>query len=101
MSTVAGVIVFKARAGLGGQAASEIEAVLPHVQAEHGTPLWLLLRSSVEPDTLFLVDLFKGSEGRDAHMQGQAARIIFDRLPPLLAAAPEIHPSDVVAVKGY
>lgn len=101
MHTVAGVIVFKAREGLGGQAARQIEAALPHVQAEDGTPLWLLLRSNVDADTLFLVDLFKGTQGRDAHMQGQAAKLIFETLPALLAGAPEIHPSDVVAVKGY
>lgn len=100
MSTVAGVIVFKARKGLGHEAAKHIEAALPAVQAESGTPLWLLLRSNTEPDTLFLVDLFSGVAGRDAHMQGQAAKLIFETVPPLLAASPEIHPSDVVVAKG-
>lgn len=101
MNTVAGVVVFKARTGQGGQVAQEIAAALPAVQAEDGTPLWLLLQSNADPDTVFLVDLFNGVSGRDAHMQGKAAALIFEKVPPLLASAPEVHPSDVIVSKGH
>lgn len=100
MNTAAGLIVFKALPGAGAEVAHQIAAALPAVQAEDGTPLWLLLQSGADADTLFLVDLFKGVEGREAHMQGSAAKWIFEKVPGLLASAPEIHPAELLAAKG-
>lgn len=100
MTTVAGVISFKAKPGQGAEAARLISAALPHVQAEEGTPLWLVLRSSIEPDTVFLVDLFTDAAAREAHMTGAAATQIFATLPAQLTEDPQIHPADVVARKG-
>ena len=89
MSTVAGMISFKSKPGQGAEAARLIAEALPHVQAEQGTPLWLVLRSSSDPDSVFLVDLFS-----------DAAAQIFATLPALLAEDPQIHPAAVVARKG-
>lgn len=100
METVAGVIVFKALPGKGGEVARRIAAALPAVEAEAGTRLWLLLQSKADADTLFLVDLFHGEESLDAHMKGDAARLIFATVPELLASEPAIHPSAVLARKG-
>ncbi|MBA2125192.1 antibiotic biosynthesis monooxygenase [Hyphomicrobium methylovorum] len=100
METVAGVIPFKAKVGQGETVARLIAAALPHVENEPGTPLWLVLRSNTDPDMIFLVDLFSGTAGRDAHMTGEAAKLIFATVPPYLEAAPEIHPADVIASKG-
>jgi quinol monooxygenase YgiN len=100
MSPVAGVIPFKAKPGQGEEVARLIAAALPHVEREQGTPLWLVLRSNVEPDTVFLVDLFSDVAGRDAHMSGEAARQIFATVPPLLAASPVVHPAELIAQKG-
>lgn len=100
METVAGVIVFKALPGKGSEVARLIAAALPAVEAETGTPLWLLLQSKADADTLFLVDLFKSEEGLDAHMKGEAAKMIFATVPDLLTGAPAIHPSQVIASKG-
>jgi quinol monooxygenase YgiN len=100
MDAVAGVIPFKAKPGQGAEVARLIAAALPHVEAESGTPLWLVLRSNADADTVFLVDLFSGPNGRDAHMKGEAAKLIFATVPPLLEAEPVIHPADVVARKG-
>lgn len=100
MTTVAGVISFKARRGQGDEVARRIAAALPHVEAELGTPLWLVLRSNADADTVFLVDLFTDPAARDAHMIGEAARLIFATVPPLLEAEPAIHPADVIARKG-
>lgn len=100
MPTVAGVIPFKAKAGQGYEVARLIAAALPHVERENGTPLWLVLQSNADPDTVFLVDLFSDAAGRDAHMSGEAAKQIFATVPPLLAEKPQIHPSDLIAQKG-
>jgi quinol monooxygenase YgiN len=100
MGTVAGVIQFKAKAGQGSEVARLIAAALPHVEQERDTPLWLVLRSNADPDTVFLADLFTGAAGRDAHMQGEAAKLIFATVPPLLEGPPVIHPADLIASKG-
>jgi quinol monooxygenase YgiN len=100
MNTVAGVIPFKAKPGQGETVARLIAAALPHVENEPATPLWLLLRSNADPDLIFLVDLFSNAAGRDAHMTGEAAKLIFATVPQHLAADPVIHPADVIATKG-
>lgn len=100
MTTVAGVIPFKAKSGQGAEVARRIAAALPHVEREDDTPLWLVLRSNAEPDTVFLVDLFSDAAGRDAHMAGDAAELIFATVLPLLADEPVIHPADLIAAKG-
>lgn len=101
MSIVAGVISFKAKSGHGLELAKTISAALPHVLKEEGTPLWLLLHSNADPDTVFLVDLFQGDESRNAHMTGDAAKLIFATVPDLLAEQPSMHPSDLIAAKGF
>lgn len=100
MSTVAGVISFKALPGRGEEVARLIAEALPHVEAETGTPLWLVLRSNTDADTVFLVDLFSSAASRDAHMAGEAAKQIFATVPQLLAEEPAIHPADIFARKG-
>lgn len=99
MTTVAGIILFKAKPGQGAEVASLIAAALPAVEKESGTPLWLVLRSNADPDSVFLVDLFSGPESRDAHMSGEAAKLIFATVPPLLMSDPAIHPADLIASK--
>jgi quinol monooxygenase YgiN len=88
MGTVAGVIEFKAKVGQGAEVARLIAAALPHVEQES------------ETHTVFLVDLFTGAAGRDAHMHGKAAKLIFATVPALLEASPVIHPADLIARKG-
>lgn len=99
MATPAGVVSFKAKAGYGEEVARLISNALPHVEGETGTTTWLVLRSEADPDTVFLVDLFADQKSRDAHFNGEAAKLIFATVPPLLADAPSIHPSTVSAQK--
>jgi quinol monooxygenase YgiN len=100
MAMVAGVIPFEAKPGKGEEVARLIAAALPEVENENGTPLWLVLRSNTNPDTVFLVDLFKDATARDAHLEGKAAEKIFAAVPALLASQPTIHPADLIASKG-
>ena len=67
MSTTAGLISFKAREGKGAEVAERIAAALPHVNAEEGTPHWLVIRSETSPETVFLVDLFSSTDSRELH----------------------------------
>lgn len=100
MDQTAGVISFKAKPGKGAEVARALSAALPHVEEESGTSLWLILHSESDPDALFLVDLFHDQASRDKHMQGEAAKLIFETVPPLLAEEPRIHPADLVVQKG-
>ncbi|HVI28693.1 putative quinol monooxygenase [Hansschlegelia sp.] len=100
MSDVAGVIEFNAKPGRGAEVARLIADALPHVEAETGTPLWLVIRSKADPDAVFLVDLFTNDAALDAHMTGKAAEQIFRTVPPLLSGDPKIHPAEVIARKG-
>lgn len=99
MTRIAGVVVFKAKPGLGEEAAKRIAAALPEVEAETGTMLWLVLQSNADADKIFLVDLFDSEASLNIHMSGSAASQIFATVPELLAAEPELHPSAVVASK--
>jgi quinol monooxygenase YgiN len=99
MTHVAGVIVFKAKSGLGEELSRRISDALPAVKNEKGTTLWLVLRSRTDSDTVFLVDLFDGDDSLEAHMNGDAAKMIFATVPDLLACEPEMHPSQVIASK--
>jgi hypothetical protein len=49
---------------------------------------------------VFLVDLFAGAHGRDAHTKGEAAKLIFATVPLLLEGPPVVHPADLIASKG-
>ncbi|MEK1932486.1 MAG: antibiotic biosynthesis monooxygenase [Pararhizobium sp.] len=99
MTRIAGVVVFKAKPGLGEEVTKRIAAVLPAVEEEPGTRLWLLLRSNASADTIFLVDLFDSEGSLNSHMKGNAASQIFATVPELLAAEPELYPSAVIASK--
>jgi quinol monooxygenase YgiN len=99
MTRTAGAVVFKAKPGLGEEAAKRIAATLPAVEAEAGTTLWLVLKSNADADTIFLVDLFDSEVSLNAHMSGGAAGQIFATVPELLTSEPELHPSAVIASK--
>lgn len=96
MTKVAAVVAFKAKPGYGGEVARLIAAALPSVQAEAATEIWLVLRSDADEDTVFLVDIFSDAAGRDEHMAGEAAKLIFATVPPHLAGDPAIHPCEVI-----
>ncbi|MFD0986285.1 putative quinol monooxygenase [Methyloligella solikamskensis] len=100
MSKIAGVIPFKAKPGQGADVAQALADALPHVEKETGTPLWMVLHSEVDPDCVFLVDLFTDEAAREAHMKGDAAAQIFATVPDLLAEEPVIHPAKTIAHKG-
>lgn len=100
MTAVAALVAFKAKAGFGEEVAGLIAKALPFAMAEDGTLTWAVLRSNAEPDTVFLVDIFADADGRDAHMAGEAARLIFATVPAHLAEEPDVHPCDLVASKS-
>ena len=101
----------------GGQANDVVKVTIYVVDIRNNTKVWrarsevfsgdfptstlVEIRALATPDTLvFLVDLFTDADGRAAHMKGEAAKLIFATVPPLLAAEPVIHPADLIALKA-
>jgi quinol monooxygenase YgiN len=93
MDKVGAVVLFKAKPGEGMEVALRVAA------AEPGTRPWVVLHSDADSDTVFLVDLFDTEAHRAAHLTGEAAKLIFSTVPPLLAEEPAIHLCTITALK--
>jgi quinol monooxygenase YgiN len=64
---------------------------------EEGTVTWYAFRVS---DTIYgIFDTFETAEARQAHLDGEIPKALAAVGPDLLAAAPDIRPVDVIAVK--
>jgi quinol monooxygenase YgiN len=99
MDKVGAVVLFKAKPGEGMEVALRVAAALPAVEKEPGTRPWVVLHSDADSDTVFLVDLFDTEAHRAAHLTGEAAKLIFSTVPPLLAEEPAIHLCTITALK--
>lgn len=65
--------------------------------AETGTVTWYAFRLS---DTTYgIFDTFESEDGRQAHLNGQIPAALGQVGPDLLASAPDIRTTDIIAVK--
>ncbi|MEV0295309.1 antibiotic biosynthesis monooxygenase [Nocardia sp. NPDC050710] len=94
------LVTFTAAEGKADAFVDILERALPHIQAEDGTPVWLASRSATDPSTFYLVDVFTSPEAQQAHMSGQAAKLILGEGSELLAQPPVVAPLSVIAVKN-
>ena len=69
----------------------------PLVLQEMGTTTWYAVRFDRSLYGIF--DTFPDEEGRDAHLHGQIAKLLFTRAQELFAEPPEIQMLDVLASK--
>ena len=97
MVTKALVVKLTAKAGLEDEVASFLTGALELANQEAGTPIWLALRTGT--DVFWIVDAFPGDDERQAHLDGPIAAALLANADRLLAVAPEINPSDVLAAK--
>jgi hypothetical protein len=97
MAAVALVVKLTAKAGMEDELAGFLGGALELANQEAGTDVWLALRS--DASTFWIVDTFPGDAERQAHIDGQIAAALFANADRLLAAAPEISPSEVLAQK--
>jgi quinol monooxygenase YgiN len=67
------------------------------VAAESGTTAWFAVR--FDKSTFAIFDAFNDEAGRDAHLSGRVAAALMAKADELLAAAPQIRKSDVLADK--
>ncbi|KAJ7761971.1 hypothetical protein DFH07DRAFT_903202 [Mycena maculata] len=66
------------------------------VQAEPTTPVWYALQFG-DSNKFAIVDFFANEEGRNAHLNGKAAKELFAHADELLATPPDIVKLNVVA----
>lgn len=97
MVTKALVVKLTAKPGLEDEVAAFLTGALALANEEAGTLVWLALRTGT--DVFWIVDAFPGDAERQAHLDGPIAEALLANADRLLAAAPEINPSDVLAAK--
>ncbi|MCC9306206.1 antibiotic biosynthesis monooxygenase [Kitasatospora sp. RB6PN24] len=66
-------------------------------RAEEGTVSWYAFQEG--PTVFGVFDTFDDEEGRDAHLNGRIADALREIAPTLLAAAPEVKRTTILAVK--
>ena len=91
------IVRLEAKPGMEEELASFLRDALPLVQAEEETIAWFALRAGTS--SFAIVDVFPDDAGRQAHLDGAVARALVGRADELLAAPPEIEPTDVLAAK--
>jgi quinol monooxygenase YgiN len=89
--------LLEAKPGKGDELAAFLEQGRALAAEESGTVTWYAFRLS---DTTYgIFDTFEGEEGRQAHLNGQIPAALGQVAEELLAAAPDIRTTDIIAVK--
>ena len=89
--------LLEAKPGKGDELAAFLAQGRALAAEESGTVTWYAFRLS---DTTYgIFDTFEGEEGRQAHLNGQIPAALGQVAEDLLAAAPDIRTTDIIAVK--
>jgi quinol monooxygenase YgiN len=89
--------LLEARPGKGAELAAFLEQGRALAAAEQGTVTWYAFKLS---DTTYgIFDTFSDEDGRQAHLNGQIPAALGAVAADLLAAAPDIRMTDIIAVK--
>ena len=89
--------LLEAKPGKGEELAAFLRQGRELAAAEQGTVTWYAFKLS---DTTYgIFDTFAGEEGRQAHLNGQIPAALGQVGPDLLAGAPDIRTTDIIAVK--
>ncbi len=97
MTSVSLYVELKAKSGKEEELASFLAGAQGLVAAEPGTVAWFAVR--FDRNTFAIFDAFNDKAGREAHLSGRVAAVLMARADELLAAAPQIRKSDVLADK--
>jgi quinol monooxygenase YgiN len=89
--------LLEARPGKGNDLAAFLEQGRPIAAAEEGTVTWYAFKLSETSYGIF--DTFETEDARQAHLTGEIPAALGQVADDLLAAAPDIRPVDLVAVK--
>jgi quinol monooxygenase YgiN len=87
----------EAKPGKGDALGQFLEAGRELAVAEDGTATWYAFR--IDDTHYGIFDTFEDEAGRQAHIEGEIPKAVASVADDLLAAAPDIRPVDVLAVK--
>lgn len=97
MTAVSLYVELKAKPGKEEAVAAFLASARSLVMAESGTITWFAVR--FDQSTFAIFDAFNDDAGRDAHLAGKVAEALMANADELLAVAPQIRKSDVLADK--
>jgi quinol monooxygenase YgiN len=97
MSKIGLLARIEARPEYAEKVGAMLQGALELAEQEDHTVTWFAFRQ--DATTFGVFDTFEGEEGRTAHLEGRIAAALADAAPTMLAAAPDIKPVDLLAVK--
>jgi quinol monooxygenase YgiN len=74
-----------------------LKSGLTIVEREPGTITWYALR--LGPTTFGIFDTFDDEQGRNAHLNGQVAKALFEKAPGLFSKQPSVEKLDLLVSK--
>ena len=90
-------VQLEAKPGKEQAVADFLVSALPLVNREPETTAWFALRMS--PNLFGIFDAFPSEAGRDAHLNGEVAKLLMAKASDLFAKPPEINKVEVLADK--
>jgi quinol monooxygenase YgiN len=99
MSKFALYVPLEAKPGKEKEVADFLRSALPLVNAEPGTVSWFAIQEG--PSSFAIFDTFDDEAGRDAHLNGQVAAALMQKVKSgdLFAKEPQIYKLDILADK--
>ena len=97
MTTIGLLARIEAKPEHAEQVGTLLREALQLAEEEEHTVTWFAFRQ--DATTFGIFDTFEDEEGRKAHLEGRIAAALAEAAPTMLAAAPDIRPVDLLAVK--
>jgi quinol monooxygenase YgiN len=97
MDQLAILALLRARPGKEGDVEAFLASARPLVLAEAGTTTWFAVK--LDGSRYGIFDTFPDQAGREAHLNGQVARLLFARAEELFEEAPAIELLEILASK--
>lgn len=97
MVTKALYVKLQARPGKEAEVEAFLKGGLALVEREPATVAWFAMKMA--PSTYGIFDAFPDEAGRDAHLAGEVAKVLFARADELLAEPPAVQRIDLLAAK--
>lgn len=99
MTKFALYVPLQAKPGKEKEVADFLRSAVPLVNAERGTITWFAFQEG--PSAFGIFDTFHDEEGREAHLNGQVAAALMEKVKAgdLFAKAPEIYKMEILAEK--
>ncbi len=97
MVTVGLLVTLKAKPGKEQELGDFLASAQQLAEAEPDTVAWFAIK--IDDATFGIFDVFPGTEGRQAHLDGPIAAALVAKAGELLTSAPDIRTVDVLAAK--